>query len=98
VTDEELLALPDETPIFGQKEIIENGRRVIIPVAPDIRALYVGPDDGVYTDRSGTRWFVGWLDDRRVRRLYDGWAGVAYEKLASDYSGIPYDATKKNAP
>lgn len=70
MTEAEFLALPDDTPSFGQREVIIDGRRTVIPICPQPggRALYLQDDDGLFVLADGTEWITGWIDGRRVRR------------------------------
>lgn len=74
MTQDELRTLPDVTRGFGTEEREIDGRKVLVPVHPGDHALFMGPDDGEFTDEFGHRWMVGWLDGRRVKRLSSTWS------------------------
>jgi hypothetical protein len=65
---EELDALPDVTPSITTESRIINDQRVNVPVQGGPAAvLYQTKDDGIYHDREGWPWLVGWLDGKRVK-------------------------------
>lgn len=71
MTQDELNALRDVSPSFGQKERIIDGRKVIIPtLSAPAAALFQKPDDGVVKDEAGRYWITGWIGDERVKRRW----------------------------
>jgi hypothetical protein len=69
MTQDELNALRDVSPSFGQIERIIDGKRVIIPtLSEQAGALFQKPEDGVVQDAAGTWWMTGWLKGEHVRR------------------------------
>ena len=54
-TSDDMAALPEVG--FGQEERVINGKRVLVPVAPDLVLFWSEDGDMVgYTDSDGTRW------------------------------------------
>lgn len=71
MTQAELDALPDVTLVWGQREEIIDGRRVVTPVIlGEAGAIYMAPEDGTFLDEDGDRWMVGHINGRRVRRRF----------------------------
>lgn len=79
MNQDELDSLPDVTPQIFSEERIIDGRRVIVPVyQPEHGALFHGPDDGhVVCAKTGQVYFVGWLNDVRVKRVSPFWSSRA---------------------
>lgn len=71
MTQAELMALPEWPSGFGQRQIVRNGQRIIIPVAPP---LVVFQDSCFYIDREGSAWMVGTHNGVKYRRLH--WSGA----------------------
>lgn len=64
-----VMALPDVTVQFGQREEIRGGQRVLVPIAASVSgALFQTDADGMVEDADGVWWHVGWADGIRVRR------------------------------
>lgn len=68
MTHDELMALPEQDTEIGYRIELRHGREVRVPVMPNLGALFHGPEDGVFTDDNGVRWFVGHDNGVRVRR------------------------------
>ena len=73
MTQDELDALPDVTPGFGQVEREIDGRRVTVPAQRDAVAMFTGPDDGIVMDVEGTVWMTGIVDGVRCKRRTSYW-------------------------
>jgi len=72
MNQDELDALPDITPAFGQIERIIDGKRVVMPVPTRVVAMFTGPDDGTAMDADGTVWMTGVVDGVRCKRRMSG--------------------------
>lgn len=69
MTHDELMLLPEESTAIGSRIVeMKGGARVCIPVPPKLGALFMGPNDGAFTDNDGARWMVGESNGVRVRR------------------------------
>lgn len=68
--EDELLALPDVTPSFGERKEIRDGRTVFVPVLTGFDGpLLQSEECGEFVDKAGRRWQVGILEGELVRRL-----------------------------
>lgn len=73
MTQDELNALRDVSPSFGQTERIIDGRKVIVPtLASRPMALFQKPEDGMFQDAAGQWWITGWLHGEHVKRRTSG--------------------------
>ena len=76
MTHDELMALRDVTPYFGQREETRAWQRVVIPVrSPEPGGNWFVADDQAplfVTDERGIDWQIGELNGQRVRRRL-GW-------------------------
>jgi hypothetical protein len=67
-TMEDMVALP-EGPEFGQMDIIVNGRKVVIPVAPAVMTFWSEEGDPLgYRDADHVHWSLGRYADGRWYR------------------------------
>ena len=55
----EMQALPIG-PAWGIKTEVRDGQTINIPVSPDVRSVFHGPDDIIgYRDENGQQWTLG---------------------------------------
>jgi hypothetical protein len=68
-TQADLDALPETGGDFGQKEIVLDGHRVVVPIPNEGYLLYTRPDEvNSVIDSEGRRWMIGWWDGVRYKR------------------------------
>lgn len=85
MTQDELDAIPELPNDFGVRTIERDGKKIMVPVAPDMRVLWQEEDDPrTIEDQQGRVWMVGILDGKRVKRRLRDLEGPPWDSLSEN--------------
>lgn len=79
MTHDELMAIPEWPTRFGQRELLHEGKRVVVPVRPAPAAMF---DPTHYLDADGHEWTVGTIKGVQYRQLHRANSAVAFREEA----------------